>query len=167
MYLLNGKEFLGSLLVLSILLTWSVLRENGGFLHLHFCDSFPFAYNQLNHILNRGHHLQGPICFTKTKIEWTSHTRTCWQSLKLSAVSSYQQKPFILSITRYSYKNYPDMESVVFLSWGGGGRGGWGFKRFLVYRSRMVNLKLANVLILVCCTLGFPLRPISALIVFN
>ena len=67
MYLINGKDFLGSLLVLSMLLTWSVLRENGG-LHLHFCDSFPFAYNQLNHILNRGHHLQGPICFTK-KIE--------------------------------------------------------------------------------------------------
>ena len=37
----------------------------------------------------------------------------------------------------------------------------------LRYRSRMVNLKLAYVLILVCCTLGFPLRPISALNVFK
>ena len=130
MYLINREDFLGSLLVLSMLLTWSVLRENGGFLHLHFCDSFPFAYNQLNHILNRGHHLQGPICFTK-KIEWSSHTRTCWQSLKLSAVSSYQQKPFTLSITRYSYKNYPDMESVVFLSWGVGEGGIGGSSVFL------------------------------------
>ena len=52
MYLINGKDFLGFLLVLSMLLTWSVLRENGACLHLHFCDSFPFAYNQLNHILN-------------------------------------------------------------------------------------------------------------------
>ena len=68
MYLINGKDFLGSLLVLSMLLTWSVLRENGGFLHLHFCDSVPFAYNRLKHILNRGYHLQGPICFTE-KIE--------------------------------------------------------------------------------------------------
>lgn len=62
--LINGKDFLGSLLVLSMLLTWSVLRENNSFLHLHFCDSFPFAYNQLNHILKRGQHLQGPIWFT-------------------------------------------------------------------------------------------------------
>ena len=65
MYLINGKDFLGSLFVLSMLLTWFVLRENGSFLHLHFCVFSPFAYNPLNHILNRGYHLQGPICFTK------------------------------------------------------------------------------------------------------
>ena len=65
MYLINGKDFLGSLFVLSMLLTWFVPRENGSFLHLHFCVFSPFAYNQLNHILIRGYHLQGPNCFTK------------------------------------------------------------------------------------------------------
>ena len=81
MYLINGKDFLGSLLVLSMLLTWSVLRENGG-LHLHFCDSFPFAYNQLNHILSRGYHLQGPICFTKKSEQ------------AIRELAANQQKPF-------------------------------------------------------------------------
>ena len=107
MYLINGKDFLGSLFVLSMLLTWFVLRENGGFLHLHFCDSFPFAYNQLNHILSRGYHLQGPICFTKKSEQ------------AIRELAANQQKPFILSITRYSYKNHRGVP--ILGGWGGGG----------------------------------------------
>ena len=80
------------------------------------------------------------------------------QYLPINKSLSFCQSPDIL------LQKLPDLESVVLLSWG---VGGGVFKRFLVYRSRMMNLKLAYILILVCCTLGFPLRPISALNVFK